>query len=246
MRLFILIFFYTIPFFCQNNSGTIIYEGALNFNLEKNISKVKDSLKTESKPLMNKTFTNVLKNMRPLSYVLHFNRKESLFEKENSLEDPTSNRLNITNALGAKGKYYANMVKKNVINSVYAFGDDFRVYQSIENFNWQIKNESKRINSFICYKAVGERKLKNSKGEFTEEVIAWFTPNIPYSFGPADFVGLPGLILELSTKNFKYRAIKIELNKSNIELKEPSKGRKVTKEEFDRLCVKYAKEMGFK
>ena len=45
-----------------------------------------------------------------------------------------------------------------------------------------------------------------------ETIIAWYTPQIPISNGPEQSFGLPGLILELNTKNTTMLCTKIILN----------------------------------
>lgn len=41
----------------------------------------------------------------------------------------------------------------------------------------------------------------NSKGTFEFPIEAWYVPELPYNTGPADFEGLPGLIVEVKVKS---------------------------------------------
>ena len=59
--------------------------------------------------------------------------------------------------------------------------------------NWKLEDETKKIGSFECSKAVC-----NFRGR---EYTAWYTTRIPLPFGPWKFQGLPGLILEVYNKN---------------------------------------------
>lgn len=78
----------------------------------------------------------------------------------------------------------------------------------------------------------------------TETIIAWYTPMIPASHGPDDFGGLPGLILELSTKNTTILCTKVVLNpKEEIIIEAPTKGKEVTREEYAKTIEEKAKEM---
>ena len=83
-------------------------------------------------------------------------------------------------------------------------------------------------------------------------VEAWFTMQIPVSLGPEKYKGLPGLILELNT-DFKARrgSGRRSITASKVELKElsagtiekPSKGKKVTREEFREIMKEKMQEM---
>ena len=55
---------------------------------------------------------------------------------------------------------------------------------------WELTNESKKIDSYIAYKAKTTFRGRN--------YIAWFTPEIAIDAGPWKFHGLPGLILEVT------------------------------------------------
>lgn len=71
-------------------------------------------------------------------------------------------------------------------------------------YNWIPVNEFKLINGFKCQKAIA----KNGRGE---EVTGWFTEDIPYSAGPLNLAGLPGLIMEyynLTLKRF-FKAVTV-------------------------------------
>ncbi len=75
---------------------------------------------------------------------------------------------------------------------------------------WELLPDTTRLMGILCYKA---RCKSTLLGSAEREYTAWYTPDIPVSYGPAKFSGLPGLILELDTKyyNFKATAVKIPL-----------------------------------
>lgn len=91
-----------------------------------------------------------------------------------------------------------------------------------EKQDWKITSESKKIGVYTCYKAISEKVLVNRNGnEYLSPVVAWFAPELPYSYGPKDFNGLPGLILELQFYKTVYLATKIVVDtnsKNKIEL----------------------------
>jgi len=67
-------------------------------------------------------------------------------------------------------------------------GNLFRIKSDKKSIAWDIKDEEKEIGGYQCIKAIGEF------GGRTYEV--WYTPEIPYAYGPWKLEGLPGLILE--------------------------------------------------
>ena len=82
--------------------------------------------------------------------------------------------------------------------------------------------------------------------EVTKEMIvtAWYTPQIPINQGPDGYWGLPGLILEINADRTTILCSKIVLNPADKEeMKIPSKGKKVTKEEYNTIVQEKTDEM---
>jgi len=94
---------------------------------------------------------------------------------------------------------------------------DISLYGAEKNtkLNWKIENETKKIGNFNCKKA-----MTDFRGH---TYTAWFTEDIPVSYGPWKLNGLPGLILEAydTNKEFYVYFKSVEYPVSN--LKVPSK-----------------------
>lgn len=104
---------------------------------------------------------------------------------------------------------------------------------------WKLTGEQKMILDYPCMQA----------SQITEKdtIIAWFTPAIPVSAGPANYVNLPGLVLEVDINNgtrvLKAQSVDLkELEKDLIS--KPKKGKKVTREEFQKIVDEKMEEMG--
>ena len=85
----------------------------------------------------------------------------------------------------------------------------------------------------------------NDKEE--KEVVAWFTPVLAVSAGPASFGNLPGLVLEVNIDEGQqvFIAKSIEFMELDKEiLKKPTKGKEVTEEEYHAIVEEKMKEMG--
>lgn len=75
-------------------------------------------------------------------------------------------------------------------------------------------------------------------------VTAWYTPQIPVSTGPAEYHGLPGLILEVSADRTVMLCTKIVMNPQDKEpIDKPSKGDIVTRDEYNTIMKEKIEEM---
>lgn len=100
-------------------------------------------------------------------------------------------------------------------DSLYRYSNILNNNTYVKSFgrtNWVLENEKKIIDGYECYKATSEYIVKNIKGEFRHPVIAWYCPQLPFSFGPKGYYGLPGLILELQERNVTFGVETIEFN----------------------------------
>ena len=80
-----------------------------------------------------------------------------------------------------------------------------------------------------------------------KEVHAWFTPEIAVPAGPGRYSNLPGLVLavEMNEGDHMLRATSLELKPvGKSVLKKPSKGKKVSREEYQAIVLEKMKEMG--
>lgn len=90
------------------------------------------------------------------------------------------------------------------------------------------------IDKYKCYKAIYTYEFQDkSKKTKSRTVIAWFAPSLPYHFGPKQFQGLPGLILQLSDHTVTFLATKIELFETETKINIPT-GKSVDKTQFER------------
>lgn len=75
-------------------------------------------------------------------------------------------------------------------------------------------------------------------------VTAWYTPQIPVNNGPGEYSGLPGLILEINADRTTMLCTKIVLNPDEKdEIKKPSKGKEVTRKEYNDIVKQKMEEM---
>jgi GLPGLI family protein len=115
-----------------------------------------------------------------------------------------------------------------------------KIIINVEPIDWTLTQETKKIGKYICYKATTTLKEEREGGGYlSDPIVAWYTLEIPVSFGIRNYSGLPGLTLELTQETEEgklfYKAIKIELNpKKKIVIKKP-KGKAISHKEFIEL-----------
>lgn len=228
-----LIFFFIISYKGQTNFKAFYQASFKEVNYDsifKNNKKYSNEIKSI---LLNeqKTFVNMSKNIK---FILDFNINESKFycEKKIDISDNLQDRFLLR--VNFDGNYYSS--KGRVTQEINIYGEDFIV--SLPVLKWNITLEKRRIGKYICFKATTIKKVENSRGIHKIPVTAWFTKKIPFNYGPKEFNGLPGLILELQEGNIKYQLEKLE----KVNFNKKKKGKIITLKEFDAL----SKEMYLK
>jgi GLPGLI family protein len=126
------------------------------------------------------------------------------------------------------------------------FDKKFIVTDSIKQLNWKIGGDTKIILGHVCQKATAARTGKRTQMTMengnmerkeindTTLIVAWFTTDIPVPAGPEVQGQLPGLILALDMNNGRvvYQALEISPKVDLASIKEPTKGKKVTPDQF--------------
>ncbi len=172
-----------------------------------------------------------------VEFILLFNKKESSFylNKSLNIDDKKSDITVIVS--GGNGKFYNSNKKR--IRQVNSYGNLFLIdYDLITESDWVLEKDKKIINGYECFKA----KTKISFDSHEHSIVeAWYCPKIPTNFGPLGIGNLPGLILELTITNrtqVTYYLTKLNLNIKKNKIIKPKKGKKVTKKEFDAIGKK--------
>ncbi|WP_418645951.1 GLPGLI family protein [Tenacibaculum insulae] len=120
--------------------------------------------------------------------------------------------------------------------------EDFGKFLVVRPYQkWELHDETKQIGEFVCFKATTFYTVTTPKGKvFRRNFTAWYTPQLPYKFGPAGYGNLPGLIVELQGDGITYGIKKIEFfNENNKKNQMPKlkKKRMITEEEFEKLAA---------
>lgn len=165
---------------------------------------------------------------KKINFILKFNSVEAVSQIEQNLAVDNNESTFLRGsaiAVVGKGVYYQNKEDNYTLWQLNTMGETFLIKDDLKT-SWTITKETKKIGNYLAYKAVKNCKSCND----FEEV--WFTPSINVPFGPLNYGGLPGLVLEIRKKAIVLRLEKITLKKNKTIIKKPSKGRKVTANEF--------------
>ena len=113
---------------------------------------------------------------------------------------------------------------------------DFRVRDSLQRPAWKLQPERRKIGDYVCMKATAELE--------GDMVTAWFTPEIPVPAGPAEYYGLPGLVLAVERLDETiFLATKVELGPPDPGLLVPPEGGKLcSPEEFELIVAEKVEE----
>jgi len=235
MRTALILFFLFISKFnsiCQNIKGTVEYyykvdESFINDDI---IEKEKSQSLKNTLGFLNASLKN---NQNKLKFILKFNKSKSMYSMDKVLNIDIDKQLKYAIiTTGGDEIYYQELEEKKTIFQTVIFGEEFNVFSYMDSLQWELTREKKKIGKYNCLKAIAI--LKNKR-----KVEAWFTPEIPVSFGPKGFGGLPGLILELKENNIIFYPQKVILNqKKDIEIELPKKENTISLEKFNSLNVK--------
>lgn len=139
-------------------------------------------------------------NSDNLAFELLYDADKSLFQLVDKLDEKESNiDTKITKVIyGGNIKYYKDNLKQEKSIIIANGGIISNVSTEVNEYTWEIDpNETKEISGFKCYKATTRKERKhNGITRETFQPFAWFTYEIPTSFGPIGLDGLPGLVLE--------------------------------------------------
>lgn len=119
---------------------------------------------------------------------------------------------------------------KNEFYNVREFGGKtFLIKDQLTDYKWKLTRERSTINGFNVTKANG------TDDEF-QNLVVWYSNDLPYRDGPYRFANLPGLIVkaEFNTNEFKtiFTLKEIQILDKSINISLPTKGKIVTDQQF--------------
>ena len=256
----ILIFTFTISVSSQDFQGQAFYKTQTSMDF----GSWGDRMSAEQKKAMKERMKPFLEPV----YILTFDKTKSIYQQEETLDAPGSGGGRGWGKMWASagGPVYKDIATQKSLQSTEFMGKKFLISNDQNKIKWVMEKEQKMIGNYLCFKATAQvskpktmtsvwRKaekendsIKDSTNYEAQEeysmVTAWYTPQIPVSHGPAEFGGLPGLILELTTDRTVMLCTRVVMNpEKRIQISEPTKGEFVSRTEFENIVEVKTKEM---
>ncbi len=220
----------------QNNSGEIVYLDKIN--IHKNLPAEMEAMKAR------------IPEFRESKKILLFNSQEALYKAKPKTEAEKQKQQEFRGEgrrggrrggrFGGRGnsEYYTSIADAVSVDSKNLFGKDFLIEGERSPLKWKITGEQKQVGSYLCQKATFQDSTRN--------IVAWFTPMIPVPAGPDSYNGLPGLILHMDFDEGSRQITATDIELKTLEadvIVRPTKGEKITEEEFKTLREEKIKEM---
>lgn len=255
----VLVFALTLIVFQANAQE---FQGVATYKSKRKLEIKLDSTQVNSE--MHQQMMEMLKKQFEKTYILTFNKEESIYKEEEALAPPQPSGMQVVVAIaGGSDILYKNTKDQRYTNQNDMFGKIFLIKDKLKTMEWKLEPETKNIGEYTCFKATTTREQEKRVGSIsvngdkdldgeekkapemeTITITAWYTPQIPISTGPGIYHGLPGLILEVNDGSETVICSKIVLNpKDGLNISEPKKGKAVTQAEFDEIMEKKMKEM---
>jgi len=213
----------------DNTTGTVVYE---------ELMKIEIKLEGEMAHLMKD-----MPKERRSEKVLYFSPEASLYqniEKEDNADHAMMEGGVRIMMSTPDNKLFLDLAKKELIEQKEFMTRTFLVNGDLPSSEWKITGEQKMILDHPCMEAT----KTDTAGVVTR---LWFAPTIPVKSGPSVFCNLPGLVLEVDIEDGKQKFVAQSIDfeqPGKDKFKKPKHGKKVSKEEFEKIVEEKMKEMG--
>lgn len=243
--------------YAQSFEGIIKYDRVIDFSAMFANNPNADRMRSQ--------FGNMAEQARrPTIFELVVKNNETVY-KADSKQDPGENTVEINGQRQSfarrlpKDETFYNLNDKTYKKYEEYAQQPFQLSGSYEPIRWKVDPVStKKILDYECMKATAtETETRTmpstgADGQFTfkdtvvtNEIVVWFTDALESSAGPDKYNGLPGLVLgvEINKGATTYMATKIEKKPvAETDLKINSKGKKVNKEQLDKIKKEHNEE----
>lgn len=222
----------SFPFFviAQRSSGEIKFQETIKLDIDL--------------PEGNEELKKNIPISQSISKKLLFNADESYYKDDSQNEDLEINHAEEGNQVqivmkNPENNIYTNSSKNLLIQSTEFFGKYFLITGDLNSKKWKLTGEQKQILDYPCQKAM--------LIDTSQNIVAWFTTQIPAKIGPNGYANLPGTVLRVEIDNGARTITATNVNFRSLkenEIEQPTKGKNVSAQEFTKIRNEKMKEMG--
>jgi GLPGLI family protein len=175
---------------------------------------------------------------------LFFNQTASFYKNviEDNDDEETDNGGGVRmRFMAPQNETYFNFSENKKVEMREFMTKKFLIEGELKANPWKLSEETKEIKGYVCKKATYTNE------ERKQNVVVWYTEQIPVSAGPDNNHSLLGLVLQVDINEGEIvtTATNIEfkpLKKGDIKI--PTEGKKITQEDFRKMVEEQMKQMG--
>lgn len=205
-------------------SGDVTYKSEI-------VSQVIDTTKIKNdniKQMMMQAVDKMKRQMPYVTYELKFTKDKAVFYRKKMMSvDNTIDYDDIAGFSDANGQFFTVINDNLGLRTFRSRNKEYIIKSNLPK--WDIVSERKNILGYNCMKATTLKQLDNGDNI---EVNAWFAKDLPFNFGPKEFAGLPGLILEIEERGMRFHATKVRLTDKDYKIKFPDMDKSISKKEY--------------
>lgn len=229
-----------IPFFllthgyAQTTSGTVVYQESIRFEPPQGIDRAEADMLARMVPKELKS--EKILRFTPTASLYTTNQKASA---PNTYEERAENgmAMRFTIARGADEKCFTDLTTGKQTRQTEYMGRSFLI-SSDRTAGWKMTGRQTEILGHSCQEATLERD--------SSKTTAWFASDIPVPAGPSSLNGLPGLVLQVELDSGRTTLVATSITAGEVataDLIAPTKGKKVTAEEYRHIVAEHRREM---
>ena len=213
-------------------SGKVVYEdkAKIEIHLEGDAAELAASLPKERKSQKSLMFNE--------SASLYTNVKQEEEAPDQMVEG--GGMIVISRMMEPDNKMFTDFAAKKQIEQREFMTRMFLIEKELGVSDWKLTGNTKDILGYTCQEAT--RQPNDST-----KIVAWFTPTIPITAGPGEYLNLPGLVLAVEMDNGDHTITAKSIEPMEVDTKmlaKPKDGKKTTEEGFKKVVEEKMKEMG--
>ncbi|MFT7120081.1 MAG: GLPGLI family protein [Neolewinella sp.] len=210
--------------------------------------------KPETYALYGESFRASNKYRDNLKFNLNFNEFSSLFQVNEqagfSIDEDLEHTTAVIIATNARDRYFLNHKEKIRLTRASIENSPVNVVESYKKHTWTLTGNEKCVEGRKLLEATTPNITTDRNGDEAIHLVrVWYAPDLPFSFGPLGYDGLPGLIMELRfgpkfTSGFTAIEIDISKQEKAKPIRKPKATADITEGDFQRRILELRQQRG--